>query len=215
MVQKFDKYAKFLVEYNSKVNLTAITDYQGITIRHFIDSLSVFYAVNLPQNARVIDIGTGAGFPGVPLKVVRHDIDLTLLDSSNKRITFLKELSDHLSFDAEFLHARAEQAARISDFRENFDIVTARAVASLPTLSEYCLPFVKQNGVFVAMKGPDIDLEIGEAKRAIKVLGGKIEEIKQFKLPDDSRRTLILIKKISQTPSKYPRNSAKILKYPI
>lgn len=215
IIQKFDKYAEYLVEYNNKVNLTAITDSQGITIRHFIDSLSVLYSVDLPQGARVIDVGTGAGFPGVPLKIVRPDIRLTLLDSSNKKLTFLKELSELLSFEAEFIHVRAEEGAHLPSFRENFDAVTARAVASLPILCEYCLPFLKQKGVFVAMKGPDIDNEAEEANGAIKILGGQIEEIKRLTLPDDSHRTLILIRKISQTPPKYPRNSSKISKSPL
>lgn len=215
MIQKLDRYAKHLVEYNNKVNLTAITDPQGITIRHFIDSLSILYATDIPKNARLIDVGTGAGFPGVPLKIVRPDINLTLLDSLNKRLTFLKELSELLSFQADFVHARAEQAGREIPFRESFDVVTARAVASLSMLSEYCLPLVKQKGVFVAMKGSDIDEELKDAKRAIKALGGQIKDIQHLKLPDDSYRNLIIIKKISQTPSIYPRSSSKISKSPI
>ncbi len=214
-IQNFENYARFLTEYNEKVNLTAITDPEGITIRHFIDSLTVFSIFNPPQGAKVLDVGTGAGFPGVPIKILRPDISLSLLDSSNKRITFLKELSKLLSINADFIHSRAEESAHDSLMREQFDLVTARAVALLPALCEYCLPFVKQQGAFVAMKGPDIDQEIYEAKKSIETLGGKIETIKNLNLPDGSGRTLILIRKISQTPPKYPRNPSKITKSPI
>lgn len=214
-LEQFDLYAQTLVEWNQKMNLTAITEPQDIIIKHFVDSLTLMTVIQLPQGAKVIDVGTGAGFPSVPLKIVRPDIQLTLLDSLNKRITFLKELSTVLGQENECIHFRAEEAGKKPEYREQYDLVTARAVAHLRELSEYCLPFVRVGGMFVAMKGGDIDTELNESKKAIQLLSGRKEEVKRFSLPDESRRSIVLIKKISQNATKYPRPSAKIAKNPL
>lgn len=207
--EKFDKYAEFLVEYNKNVNLTAITEPQEILVKHFIDSVLLEKYTDIPHNMSLIDVGTGAGFPSIPLKIIRNDIKITLLDSLAKRITFLEKLCGILEIDAEFIHGRAEDIARNSEYRESFDFSCARAVANLSVLSEYCMPFVKNGGFFLAMKGPNED--ITSADNAIKVLGGKIDEIIDYKLESDSRK-IIVVKKISQTPTKYPRNSSQIKK---
>ena len=197
------------------MNLTAIIEPLEIVIKHFIDSLALLTAVELPQGASVIDVGTGAGFPSVPVKIVRPDIRLTLLDSLNKRVVFLGALSAALEQENDCIHFRAEEAGRNPEYREQFDLATARAVAHLRELSEYCLPFVRVGGRFAAMKGGDVDAELAESSKAIELLGGEIEKIKHFLLPDDSRRSIIIIKKISQNTTKYPRPSAKIAKNPL
>lgn len=211
----FDRYAKYLVEWNEKINLTAITDPKEICIKHFLDSLLFFKAVSLPEKASLIDVGTGAGFPSVPCKIVRPDLSLTLLDSLNKRIQFLSGLSDHLGIETKCIHSRAEDGGKSIDLREKFDYATARAVAHLRELSEYCLPFVKPGGYFIALKGYEIEQELEEAKKAIKLLGGEIKEVKKYELPEENRRGIVVIQKISQTPTKYPRMAAKIKKQPI
>ncbi len=214
-LEQFDCYAQTLVEWNQKMNLTAITEPREIVIKHFIDSLALLTAVELSQGAKVIDVGTGAGFPSVPVKIARPDICLTLLDSLNKRVVFLDALSKALGQENDCIHFRAEEAGRNPAYREQFDLAPARAVAHLRELSEYCLPFVSVGGRFAAMKGGDIDAELAESTKAIALLGGKVEKIKQFSLPDDSRRSILLIKKISQNTTKYPRPSAKIAKNPL
>lgn len=206
---KFDRYAEFLVEYNKNVNLTAITEPQEILVKHFIDSILLEKYADIPHNSSLIDVGTGAGFPSVPLKIVRNDIKITLLDSLAKRITFLEKLCGILEIEAEFIHGRAEDIAVKPEYRENFDISCARAVAGLSVLSEYCMPFVRAGGFFLAMKGPTED--ISSADNAIKILGGKTDKITEYKLESDSRK-IIVVKKISQTPTKYPRNSGRIKK---
>lgn len=206
---KFYRYAEFLVEYNKNVNLTAITEPQEILVKHFIDSILLEKYADIPHNSSLIDVGTGAGFPSVPLKIVRNDIKITLLDSLSKRITFLEKLCGILEIEAEFIHGRAEDIAVKPEYRESFDISCARAVAGLSVLSEYCMPFVKAGGFFLAMKGPTED--ISSADNAIKILGGKTDKITEYKLESDSRK-IIVIKKISQTPTKYPRNSGRIKK---
>lgn len=211
----FDRYAEYLVEWNEKINLTAITDPKEICIKHFLDSLLFFKAVSLPEKASLIDVGTGAGFPSVPCKIVRPDLFLTLLDSLNKRIQFLSGLSDHLGIETKCIHSRAEDGGKSIDLREKFDYATARAVAHLRELSEYCLPFVKPGGYFIALKGYEIEQELEEAKKAIKLLGGEIKEVKKYELPEENRRGIVVIQKISQTPTKYPRMAAKIKKQPI
>jgi 16S rRNA (guanine527-N7)-methyltransferase len=214
-IDRFDRYAEYLVEWNEKINLTAITDPKEICIKHFLDSLLFFKAVSLPEKASLIDVGTGAGFPSVPCKIVRPDLSLTLLDSLNKRIQFLSGLSDHLGIETKCIHSRAEDGGKSIDLREKFDYATARAVAHLRELSEYCLPFVKPGGYFIALKGYEIEQELEEAKKAIKLLGGEIKEVKKYELPEENRRGIVVIQKISQTPTKYPRMAAKIKKQPI
>lgn len=169
--EKFKIYCNFMVEYNKNVNLTAITEPEEIWLKHFADSILLMKYVEIPENASLIDIGTGAGFPSVPLKIYRNDIKLTMLDSLNKRIRFLNELCERLSIETETVHGRAEEYGRKTEFRERYDIAVARAVASMPSLSEYCLPFVKTGGIFAAMKGPNEDA--GNAENAVKILGSE------------------------------------------
>lgn len=207
--EKLSIYAEFLVEYNEKVNLTAITEPIEILRKHFIDSILLTKYVDIPLNSTLIDVGTGAGFPSVPIKIYRPDIIITLLDSLNKRIDYLKQLCDKLEIDAEFIHGRAEDFSKKEEYREKFDFSCARAVANMALLSELCIPFVKQNGFFVAMKGPNEDISLGA--NAVTVLGGMIEKEIEYKLFDEDRK-IVLVRKISQTPSKYPRNSSQIKK---
>lgn len=205
--EKFDIYAKFLVEYNKNVNLTAITEPKEILVKHFLDSVLLLKYTDIPENSTLIDVGTGAGFPSVPLKIMRNDIKITLLDSLAKRIAFLDELCSLLKIDAEFIHGRAEDIAKKPEYREKFDFSCARAVANLAVLSEYCIPFVKKGGFFLSMKGPNED--ILSAENAVNILGGEISNIADYKLDSDARR-IIAVRKISQTPTKYPRNSSQI-----
>lgn len=214
-IDQFDKYFNFLLEYNEKVNLTAITDPAEIQRKHFLDSLYLLKEMDIPLNASLIDVGTGAGFPGVPLKIVRKDIDLTLLDGLNKRLIFLEQLAQMIDQDNKIVHGRAEQLSLKASYRERFDLATARAVASLSVLCEYCLPYVKIGGVFAAYKGPDIESEAAHAERAISLLGGKLAVIKEYELPGGDRRTLVLIDKIGRTPKEYPRRGTKITKQPL
>lgn len=211
----FDRYAERLCEYNKKVNLTAITEPREIAMKHFLDSVLPFTFFPVKPGASVIDVGTGAGFPGAVLAIYRPDLAVTLLDSLAKRLAFLRELLPAMDIPATTIHARAEDAGQDHSLRERFDIATARAVAPLHELAEYCLPFVKPGGYFAALKGSEITEELAGAKNAIATLGGQTEEIIPYTLPDGSARHLILIKKISQTPTKYPRNPAKIAKNPL
>ena len=207
---KLQTYCDFLIEYNEKVNLTAITDPDEIWVKHFLDSILITKYAEIPDNAKVIDVGTGAGFPTVPLKLYRDDINLTLLDSLNKRITFLNELSTMLGIKVETLHSRAEDAAKNEVYREQYDIATARAVAALPILCEYCMGFVKVGGKFVSMKGTNENLT--NAEKAVKTMGGKIVGIKDYILNGTDGRKIFIAEKISHTPVKYPRNSGQIKK---
>ena len=207
--EKLSIYAEFLVEYNEKVNLTAITEPIEILRKHFIDSILLTKYVDIPLNSTLIDVGTGAGFPSVPIKIYRPDIKITLLDSLNKRIDYLKQLCEKLEIDAEFIHGRAEDFSKKEEYREKFCFSCARAVANMALLSELCIPFVKKNGCFVAMKGPNEDISLGA--NAVTVLGGLIEKEIEYKLFDEDRK-IVLVRKISQTPSKYPRNSSQIKK---
>lgn len=207
--RKFDKYAEFLVEYNKNVNLTAITEPKEILVKHFIDSVLLSKYADISENSSLIDVGTGAGFPSIPLKIMRNDIKITLLDSLAKRITFLEKLCDMLEIEAEFIHGRAEDIARMAEYREKFDFSCARAVANLSVLSEYCIPFVKVGGYFLSMKGRGDDID--GAENAIKILGGEISSIAEYTLESDVRK-IVLVNKISQTPTKYPRNSGQIKK---
>ena len=215
MCRKFDRYAELLVEWNEKMNLTAITDPVGIAVKHFADSVSAVPLLPEQEGIAVIDVGTGAGFPGIPLAIVRPDIHLTLLDSLNKRLTFLSEVCRELGITATTVHARAEEGAQKPELRERFDVATARAVAALPVLSEYCLPYVKVGGRFIAMKGPESEAECAQAKRAIALLGGGKPICHALQLTADGEtldRRLFVIEKQKPTPKAYPRPTAKIKK---
>jgi 16S rRNA (guanine527-N7)-methyltransferase len=214
-IEDFIKYKDFLISYNKNVNLTAITDSKEIMLKHFVDSLTISKYIN--HNDNVIDVGTGAGFPTVPIKIVNNDINLTLLDSLNKRITFLKELTSILNLNnVTSLHSRAEEAGQNPLYREKYDVATSRAVAKLSVLAEYCLPFVKVGGKFISMKGPDVSLEIFESKKALRILGGEVIEVIEVKIPfSDITHSIVIVNKISQTPMVYPRKAGKASKSPI
>ncbi|MEE0800555.1 MAG: 16S rRNA (guanine(527)-N(7))-methyltransferase RsmG [Gemmiger sp.] len=208
-----DRYAELLVDYNRRVNLTAITEPEGIEDRHFADSL--LFAAQPEVAGSVVDVGTGAGFPGVVAKLYKPELRLTLMEPTGKRMDFLRYLCGELGLtDVEFARERAEEAAR-KVWRERYDVACARAVAALPVLCEYCLPLVRVGGVFVALKGPDADAELAGSANALKKLGGRHEATRAFTLPDGSERRLVLCRKISQTPTVYPRNGGKIAKKPL
>lgn len=211
--EQFRKYADLLAQWNQKINLTAITVPEEIEEKHFLDSCLPFAGVDIPRGAFIADIGTGAGFPGIPLTILRPDVNLTLIDSLKKRISFLESVCGEIGVRAVTVHGRAEELGRL-DLRESFDAATARAVARLSVLSEYCLPFVKVGGVFVALKGRDCAEEIRLAHAAVKTLGGEIEKAIEYNLPSGDGRTAIIIKKIKPTPSAYPRTKVKMEKNP-
>jgi len=216
-VQQFVKYYEILVEWNSFMNLTGITEYEEVVQKHFVDSLVLSKAIDVNQITNLIDIGTGAGFPGIPLKIAYPHLKVTLLDSLQKRIKFLNEVVMQLGLEnVETIHGRAEDFAKPSMKRESYDICVSRAVANLASLSEYCLPYVKVEGYFVPYKSGKIDEELANARKAVFVLGGKIEDEVKFNLPDsDISRSLIKIRKVSGTPKKYPRKSGLATKEPI
>lgn len=211
-IERLDLYAEMLLEWNEKINLTAITDSEGIAIKHFYDSLTPLWYLNIPKNARIIDVGTGAGFPSIPMAIVRPDFRFTLLDSLNKRLNFLNEVCTRLDISAELVHMRAEDAAQKAEYRESFDVAVSRAVAALPLLCEYCIPFVKKNGMFIAMKGSKAEEELEISKNAVSTLGAAVEKTVKISLPDDSERNIIVIKKKNYTPKAYPRHGSKIAK---
>ena len=209
--EQFQKYFELLAEWNEKMNLTAITDESGVALKHFADSLSLLNFVDIPQNSSLADVGTGAGFPGVVLKIARPDIRLTLIDSLNKRLVFLGEVCAQLGIEAELIHSRAEDGARDEKLRENFDFAVSRAVARMNVLSEYCLPYVKVGGAFCAMKGAQANEEFKESLNAINTLGGKLEKKYFFELPENGgERAIAVVRKVKNTPQKYPRQSGKI-----
>ena len=209
--EQFQKYFELLVEWNKKMNLTAITDESGVALKHFADSLSLLNFVDIPQNSSLADVGTGAGFPGVVLKIARPDIKLTLIDSLNKRLVFLGEVCAQLGIEAELIHSRAEDGARDEKLRESFDFAVSRAVARMNVLSEYCLPYVKVVGAFCAMKGAQANEEFKESLNAINTLGGKLEKKYFFELPENGgERAIAVVRKVKNTPQKYPRQSGKI-----
>lgn len=214
-LEKFYKYMNLLIEWNEKMNLTAIVEPKEIVLKHFIDSLTIIKYID--QNKTVIDIGTGAGFPGIPIKIVRNDLKITLLDSLNKRVNFLNEVIKELKLEnINAVHARIEEYAKNKQYRETYDIATSRAVANLTTLSEYMLPMVKVNGTAICMKGSDINQEVLKSKNSINILGGELSKIEEFILPkSDYRRNLIMIKKTKQTPIKYPRKPGIPSKEPL
>ncbi len=213
---KFSQYASLLIEWNEKINLTAITDQEGIVTKHFLDSLSIMPFIS--QDVKLlIDVGTGAGFPGIPVNIVKEEIKITLLDSLEKRLKFLQEVSNVLQLNGvSMIHGRAEDFGVNKNYREKYDVATARAVANLPVLLEYCLPFVKVGGIFIAMKGSDVKEEVNNSKKALDILGGQVEQVKQFILPNsDNERNMVIIRKYRQTPTNYPRKSGKPTRDPI
>lgn len=214
-IEKFYKYMNLLIEWNEKINLTAITEPKEIIIKHFIDSLTVLK--DIKGKNTLVDVGTGAGFPGIPLKIMDEEIKITLLDSLNKRINFLNEVINQLDLkNIETIHSRVEEAGKNKKYRERFDIATARAVANLATLSEYMLPLVKVGGKSICMKGSEVSEELQNSKKAISILGGEIENIDNFQLPkSDMMRNIVIIKKVKNTPNKYPRKPGTPSKEPI
>lgn len=216
-VESFLKYKDILLEWNQKINLTAIEAEKEIFIKHFLDSVSLLDTDLVKEGSRIIDVGTGAGFPGIPVKIVRDDIELTLLDSLNKRINFLKKVGKSLNLsDVTYVHSRAEDGARSDEHREKYDIATARAVANMTVLLEYCIPFVKINGYFICLKGPNVDEEIEESKKAAKLLGAEFQNVFHVKLPDEElNHTIVVYKKVKATPKKYPRKAGTPAKSPL
>ena len=212
----FSEYTDLLLKYNEVMNLTAITDRDEILVKHYLDSLSPLAFSLIEDKKSVVDVGTGAGFPGLPLKIGKRDISLTLIDSLKKRVEFLKTVAKELSLEGvSAIHGRAEEKGHDETLREQFDYAVSRAVAPLSILAEYCLPFVKVGGSFLALKGPAPEEEIEDGKKAIETLGGKIEKIYHVKLPGDIIHSIVLIKKISHTPPSYPRKPGKPSKSPI
>ncbi len=215
-VEKLSRYYELLIEWNEKMNLTALTEPEDVALKHFCDSILLLNFAEIPQNSSLIDVGTGAGFPSIPIKIIRPDIKLCLLDSLNKRLTFLAEVVKELELTGvQIVHSRAEDGSRKAELREKFDFATSRAVAQLNVLSEYCLPYVKIGGAFLAMKGKYSEEEIANAKNGIKLLGGKITKVDTYNLADSSERTIINIKKVFKTDKAYPRTSAKIKSKPL
>ncbi|MEE0867533.1 MAG: 16S rRNA (guanine(527)-N(7))-methyltransferase RsmG [Clostridia bacterium] len=213
---EFEKYKEMMLEYNKVVNLTAITEDDEIKEKHFLDCAALTLCPELFEGCSLIDIGAGGGFPSIPVKLVRKDIKLTMLDSLNKRISFLRSVTEALKLDnAQAIHMRAEDGGQDKSLREQFDIATARAVADLSVLAELALPFVRVGGYFIALKGSDISQELENAKPAIKTLGGKTQEVREIVLPSGIKHSLVVIKKLEKTPNKYPRKAGKPSKDPI
>ena len=214
-IEQFYKYMNLLLEWNEKINLTAITEKKDVILKHFIDSLTI--SKYIEENSTLVDIGTGAGFPGIPIKIYRPDVKVTLVDSLNKRINFLNEIISELELkDINTIHSRVEEFGKNKRYREQFDIVTARAVANLTILSEYLLPLTKIDGKCICMKGSEIQEEFNDSKNAIRILGGQIENIYKFNLPkSDILRNIVIIKKVKNTPNKYPRKPGTPTKEPI
>lgn len=207
---RFDSYAERLVRWNEHVNLTAITEPDDIVIKHFIDCLYIMKYVAFKKDEKLVDVGTGAGFPGMPLLIANPDLDVTFVDSMEKRIGFLRDVLKNIGLTGTRIHERAEIVGKDADYREKFDYATARAVAPLNVLCEYCLPLVKVGGLFVSLKGSSGIEELKAAENAINVLGGEVAKAVEYQLPNGDGRSIIIIRKISQTPTKYPRKSKKI-----
>lgn len=213
-VQRFDVYYNYLVQENEKYNLTAITEKSEVALKHFADCILFATRLDIKSGTAICDVGSGAGFPGMCLKIIRPEIELTLIDSLNKRVQFLQSLAEKLDLKVSAIHSRAEEAGQNKLLRESFDIVTARAVANMSVLSELCLPLVKVGGIFAAMKGPAVEEELKNAN-GIKLLGGDNPQILCDELENIGTRRTVICKKISQTPTKYPRSFAKISKQPL
>lgn len=214
-LEQFRIYYEMLVEKNKVMNLTGITEWDEVLEKHFLDSISLIRAIDLNQNIRVMDMGTGAGFPGIPLKIAFPKLNVTLADSLNKRVLFLQDVIDELGLEnIEAIHGRAEDLARDKNYRQQYDLSVSRAVANLSTLSEYCLPFVKIGGQFISYKSGDCEEEVENSKKAIFVLGGKIKDVIKFEL-GESGRSFVLIDKVNGTPKDYPRKAGTPSKKPI
>lgn len=217
ILSDFSIYREILVEWNQKMNLTGIEDEKQVYIKHFLDSVSAVKNDYIKDGISIIDVGTGAGFPGLPLRICLENIELTLLDSLNKRINFLEEVSENLELDnIEFIHGRAEDFGKLEEYREQYDVATARAVAGLPILMEFCVPFVKVGGYFICLKGPNANLELEESKSAMEVLGIELIEKIDIELPEtDLDHNILVFEKVRSTPVKYPRKAGKASKNPI
>lgn len=213
--EQFEKYKNLLLEWNEKINLTAITDEDDIILKHFVDSMTILKYIE--SDSSIVDVGTGAGFPGIPVKIANPSINVTLVDSLNKRLLFLEDVINKLNLkQIKTVHSRAEEFGQNKIYREKFDIATSRAVANLSVLVEYLLPLVKVGGKCICMKGSEIEEELKNSKDAIKILGGEIEKVEEFTLPEsDIKRNIIIIKKIKQTPNRYPRKPGVPSKNPL
>ncbi len=213
-IKLFYDYMKYLLNWNEKINLTAIKEEKEFIVKHFVDSLSISEIVG--DNKRIIDVGTGGGFPGIPLKLLNENLNVSLVDSVNKKIMVLNDIINKMKLEnIEAIHTRAEDLAQNKEYREGFDIAVSRAVSNMNTLVEYLLPFVKIGGYVVCMKGPGYEEELNSSKKAIEILGGKIEDIKELKVSDELDRNIIIIKKIKNTNNKYPRGQGKPLREPL
>lgn len=217
MMKQFAIYTDYLQEWNQKINLTAITATEDVYLKHFYDCVVIAQYIDFQKPARLVDIGSGAGFPSIPLKILFPNLQITLIDSLNKRINFLKRLTAALELDdVDLYHGRAEDFGQDPKFREQFDWATARAVARMSVLAEYCLPFVKRGGQFLAMKGDKGTEELQKAKKALKKLGGKVHQVEVFELPQAAgERSLITIDKVETTPKKFPRQAGMVNKNPL
>lgn len=216
-MEQFLQYYEMLVEKNKVMNLTAITEFDEVVEKHFLDSVSLTQQLDLHQPLKVLDLGTGAGFPGIPLKIVFPELEITLMDSLNKRVLFLQDVISSLQLEnIEAVHGRAEEAARNKKYRESFDLCVSRAVANISTLSEYCLPFVKIGGSFISYKSSTIEDELKDGKKGIAILGGKVKDVYKFTLPDSKlQRSFVIIEKEKRTPKAYPRKAGTPSKDPL
>lgn len=216
-MEQFLQYYELLVEKNKVMNLTAITEFDEVVEKHFLDSVSLTQQLDLHQPLKVLDLGTGAGFPGIPLKIVFPELEITLMDSLNKRVLFLQDVISSLQLEnIEAVHGRAEEAAKNKKYRESFDLCVSRAVANISTLSEYCLPFVKIGGSFISYKSSTIEDELEDGKKGIAILGGKVKDVYKFTLPDSElQRSFVIIEKEKKTPKAYPRKAGTPSKEPL